>query len=103
MKARIAIALALITLAAASVSAQLSVSVSGNNINYFASGGQQADDDYCVTAVYIDGRNVVSNGNAPPCQNTPTNSGTISCNTVGVHVISAYARSPHPDDPPRLL
>lgn len=103
MRKAIAIALAFITLAAVTVSAQLSVSVSGNNINYFAGGGQQSDDDYCVTAVYIDGQSVLANGNAPPCRNTPTNSGTISCNTVGVHVISAYARSPNADDPPRLL
>jgi hypothetical protein len=103
MKVRVAAALAFGTLAAFSASAQLSVSVSGNSINYFAGGGQQSDSDYCVTSVYIDGRSVLANGTAPPCRSTPTNSGTISCNTVGVHVISAYANSPNADDSPRFL
>jgi hypothetical protein len=103
MKVRIALAVAFMTLATISASAQLNVSVSGNSINYSAGGGLQSDTDYCVTEVLIDGRSVLANGNAPPCRNTPTNSGTISCNTVGVHVISAYAGSPNADDPPLLL
>ncbi|HXG59036.1 MAG TPA: hypothetical protein VNL91_08425 [Thermoanaerobaculia bacterium] len=74
---------------------QVSAYVSGNVI-YWSAGGARVspDQSHCVTTVLVDEVPQMSNGNAPPCYNTPSISSRTGCNWVGTHVVSGYASNP---------